>query len=220
MRAGDRPAATRMNLLRARRQLERVDRGAELIRRKREALVKELFQLARPAADARALIAEEFARAIPALLGALASHGHAGLRALGWPARDYRVEIRAGQVWGISVSDIVERPPARRSPEARGAAPGSAGPAVTEAAARFEALAELLLEAAPRELRMRRLGDAVSRTSRQVHALEQRVAPRLTKHVRYVERTLEEREREEHLRLKYIRDRRSRATSHDASGAF
>ena len=41
-----------MNLVRARRELDRVKRGIGLTRRKREALVAELFRLARPAVDA------------------------------------------------------------------------------------------------------------------------------------------------------------------------
>lgn len=208
MRAIPRVAPTRMNLLRARRQLERVEKGTSLLRRKREALVAELFRLARPAVDARAAIAERFRAAYPALLHALAAHGHAGLRALAWPTREIPVVIEPGQVWGIPISDIVERPPIRRTLEARGTAPGSAGPATVEAASHFEALADLLVDAAPRELRIRRLGEAVSQTSRQVNTLEQRVGPALQAQIGLVRRTLDEREREEHLRLKHVQRRR------------
>lgn len=210
MRAVARVAPTRMNLLRARRQLERVEKGTALLRRKREALVAELFRLARPAVDARTAITQRFREAYPALLRALAAHGYDGLRALAWPTREIAVEIEPGQVWGIPVSDIVERPPVRRTLEARGTAPGHTGPATVDAASQFEALADLLLEAAPRELRIRRLGEAVAQTSRQVHTLEQRVGPALTTQITVVRRTLDEREREEHLRLKHVQ-RRHRA---------
>ena len=84
---------TRMNLLRAARRLERVTRGVGLLRKKREALVSELFRLARPAADARGEITNAARRAYPALLGALALHGRTGLRALAWPGRDLTVEV-------------------------------------------------------------------------------------------------------------------------------
>ena len=39
-------AATRINLLAARRRLGQVERGAVLVRRRRDALVRELFRLA------------------------------------------------------------------------------------------------------------------------------------------------------------------------------
>ena len=60
----ERTSPTRMNLLRAARRLGQVTRGVGLLRRKREALVTELFKLARPAADARALIADAGLRAV------------------------------------------------------------------------------------------------------------------------------------------------------------
>ena len=197
-------APTRMNLIRAARRLERVAKGVELLRRKREALVTELFKLARPAADARAQIADGTRRAYPALLGALAVHGLAGLRALAWPTREVSVEIEPGSVWGIAVSTIVRRPPLTRTLGASGTVPGMTGPVTVQATTEFERLAELLLDAAPREMLIRRLGEALAQTSRQVNTLERRVAPGLKRQMAGVRRTLEEREREERLRLRHL----------------
>jgi vacuolar-type H+-ATPase subunit D/Vma8 len=84
------------------------------------------------------------------------------------------------------------------------------GPAAARAAACFERLTALLLEAAPREQRVRRLGDAVARTSRQMRTLEQRVAPRLERQIMKVRRQLEEREREDRIRLKRFRSNSGR----------
>ena len=206
----ERLAPTRLNLIRAERRLERVRRGAALLRRKREALVSELFKLARPAADARRQIEEGSRRGYELLLWALALHGRAGLRALAWPERDLTVEIDSAQVWGVPVASIVPRPPLTRTIGARGNAPGTAGPTVVAAAAEFERLTELLLDAATREMLIRRLGEALSQTSRQVHTLERRVAPSLLGQMGSVRRTLEEREREEHLRLRHLSRRRGR----------
>jgi V/A-type H+-transporting ATPase subunit D len=198
-------APTRMNLIRAARRLEQVSKGTGLLRRKREALVSELFRLARPAADARVQIEAGTRRAYPALLAALATHGLAGLRALAWPDRDVVLEIEPGSVWGIVVSTIVRRPPLTRTLGARGTPPGTAGPAAVRAATEFERLAELLLDAAPREMLIRRLGEALAQTSRQVNTLERLVAPGIRRDIATVRRVLEERERDEHLRLKRLR---------------
>ena len=203
-------ATTRMNLVRARRRLERVSRGIALLRRKREALVVEFFRLARPAADARGVIAECSARAYPALLRALTVQGQTALRAIGWPARDLSVEIRPGQVWGISVSDLTGRPPLARTLEARGTAPGSAGPAAVRTAEQFEELADLLLDAAPKEMLIRRLGEALAQTTRQVNTLERRVSPALQTRATVIRRALEEREREDRLRLRFLARGRAR----------
>lgn len=211
--SAERLAATRLNLIRAERRLERVRKGAALLRRKREALVTELFRLARPAAGARKLIEDGARRGYSALLGALAMHGRPGLRALAWPGRDLRVEIRSAQIWGIPVASITSRPPLVRTVAARGTAPGSAGPGTMAAAGEFERLTEMLLDAATREMLIRRLGEALARASRQVHTLERRVTPDLQGQMAGVRRTLEEREREEHLRLKHLTRRSAVAGS-------
>lgn len=187
-----------------------MERGAALLRKKREALVAEFFARARPAADARARILAQRGRAYPPLLRALAAHGHAELRALGWPARTATVRVEPGQVWGVPLALLSPTAPLRRTLEARGAEPGATGPAAAEAARAFETLAELLLEAAAHEQRVRRIGEALARTSRQVGTLERRVAPALRAEIEAVRRTLEEREREEHLRLRQLARRRAR----------
>ena len=204
----ERTSPTRMNLLRGARRLGQVARGIGLLRRKREALVAELFRLARPAADARAQIAASSARAYPLLLGALAIHGRAGLRALAWPEPLVKVEVEPGVVWGVIISRIVARPAVARTLAARGTSPGLTGPAAGAATAAFERLADLLLEAAPREMVIRRLGEALAKTSRQVNTLERQQAPALRDAVTSMRRSLDEREREERLRLKRLKSSR------------
>jgi V/A-type H+-transporting ATPase subunit D len=208
MRELRRAAGTRQALLRERRRLDRVSRGVGLLRRKREALVAELFRIARPAADLRVAIGTQAERAWPPLLAALADEGSAGARVLGWPARQPAVELRAGSVWGVPVAEITRHEPLRRTPAARGVPAGTASLAATQAADAFEELGELLLEAANRETLLRRLGEAVARTSRQVHTLERRVTPGLESGIVRIRRALDEREREEHLRLARLLRRR------------
>lgn len=200
---------TRANLLRARRELDRVRHGAALIRRKREALVVELFRAARPAMDLRERIARGATVATEALLDALSAQGIQGLTVTAWPARSLELVLRTAQVWGIPVAEVVGRPVLARGPEARGTTPALAGPATLTAASRYEELADLLIEAAPREQLVRRLGDAVVRATRQMRTLEQRVAPHLSQQVSRVRRELDEREREDRLRLRHLTRRRA-----------
>ena len=209
MTPGRGPAPTRQNLIGLERRLERVAKGTALLRRKREALVAELFRLARPAATARVSIADRAATAYPLLLGALANEGYAVLRAIGWPGRELLVDIRPAQVWGIPVSELLHRPPIRRTLAARGTPPPTAGPVTGAAATAFEELTELLLDAANREALLARLAEALSRTSRQVNTLEQRLGPELQAQRTGIRRTLDEREREEHLRLQRLLHQRT-----------
>jgi V/A-type H+-transporting ATPase subunit D len=204
MRTIARLSSTRMNLMRAARRLERVQKGIALLRRKREALVLEFFRRARQAAEARTRIASRSRRAYASLARVLALHGEAGTRALGWPSREIPIELRPSQVWGIPVPDIVETPVFRRSLDARGTAPGSTGPAATGAASEFESLLTLLLEAAREDVVLRRLSDELARTSRQLNTLQHRLAPAIRRQVLAIRQVLEEREREERLRARYL----------------
>lgn len=202
MNGGDRAAPTRANLLRARRRKERVGKGVELLRRKREALVRELLKLATSTVEARSRVDERARSAYPRLLEALAERGREELRAMGWPRRDLRIRLRMVRVWGVAAAEVERVEPLLRTLEARGTAPALTGPGASGAATEFERLLDALLEAAPRELLLRRVGEALARTSRQLHALEQRVEPRLDDRIRSIRRTLDEREREDHYRLK------------------
>ena len=204
MSVGARPPSTRQNLLALERRLARVGKGTVLLRRKREALVAELFRLARPAVAARASIGAAADRAYPALVAALARESPAGMQALGWPGREIRARIRSARVWGIAVAEILDHSPVRRTPNARGLPPGATSGAAAEATAAVEDLTELLLEAANRETLLSHLGEALSRTSRQVNTLERRLQPALQADLSAIRRTLDEREREEHVRLERL----------------
>jgi V/A-type H+-transporting ATPase subunit D len=204
----ERTAATRLGLLRTRRRLERVERGIDMLRHKREALVAELFRAARPAVEARRRVAEAAAEAHRALFGALAAHGADGVRALGWPPRDLTVDIDTGHVWGVAVPRVVDAPPLFRALAARGVAPGAAGPSAVTAARGYERLIDLIVAAAPHELLLAGLGRALARTSRQESTLDRRVAPDLRGRIRSIAAMLSEREREDQARLRHLRRRR------------
>ena len=191
---------TRLGLLRAQRRLDRLERGTSLLRRKREALVAELFSLARSALDTREQIERQARAAWPVYLDALAAEGAGALTGLAWPSRELAVRVTARVVWGVPVASRSATGPIVRTLAARGLLPGSV-PATVEAAEAFERLTDLLVRAAPREMLLRRLGEALAQTTRQVNRLERRVAPDLRREAARVRSALDEREREEHSRL-------------------
>ncbi|MFO0597978.1 MAG: V-type ATP synthase subunit D [Myxococcaceae bacterium] len=208
MATGKRAAATRSNLVRLRQRRDQVARGAALLRRKRESLVSELFSRARPAIDVRRGIEDQARLAWRSLLSALSTHGRDQLAALGWPTRELHVQLEPVDVWGLHVVDLQAPPTVARSLVARAVAPGPGDGVAVQAAHDFERLLELVLAAAPKEFLMRRLGHELSRATRLVNTLEQRVAVELDADLAHVRRTLDEREREEHLRLKHLIARR------------
>jgi H(+)-transporting ATP synthase subunit D len=211
MKRAARISPTRSSLLRYARRLTQVRRGAALLKRKRQSLVAELFVRARAAVTSREAIDAQGRRAWSLMWLALSSSGSHGVAPFGWPARDIDVELRAVDLWGIRAAELVNRPTLVRSLAARGVLPGPGEGSSHEAAREFEALLEHVLDAAPQEHAMRRLGHALARTTRLVNTLEQRVAVTLVADLAEIRRTLSEREREEHLRIKRLIARRHAA---------
>ena len=195
---------TRINLIRTRRRLARVREGADLLRKKREALVRELFRHARPAIDARDRIDRCATDAYGLLLDALAEEGLDGAEVTAAPSRERLLSMSQTRTWGVRVTSVAETPRLRRTLEARGTVPSLAAPSGADTAAAFETLAELLLDAAPRETLLHTLGRTVARTSRQVRALERRVEPGLASASARISGLLEEREREDQARLRHF----------------
>jgi V/A-type H+-transporting ATPase subunit D len=110
---------------------------------------------------------------------------------------------------GVRVPRIEHRP-IGRALLARGYNLASTSPRIDELAERFEAEVDLVLQVAAGEVRLRRLAAEIAATTRRVNALEQVVIPRLIASRTRIQRVLEEREREEHFRLKRAQMRRGR----------
>lgn len=195
-------APTRHGLLQARRHLRRVDKGGELLTRKRQALVAEFFRRARAAVEAHEDNLSLAATAYEELLRALPAHAASNLEALGWPTREVEVNVEEVNVWGILAAEIAPLASVSRNPMVRGTSPGITGPAAMAAADAFEALIDQLLSTASREIQVRRLADELANASRQLNTLDRRVRPALAGQIARIQQTLDEREREDHTRLR------------------
>jgi V/A-type H+-transporting ATPase subunit D len=197
---------TRSSLMRLSRRLDQVAKGAALLEKRRDALVNQLFTRVRPTIDARHAIERQAGLAYRALADALATSGGSDLAPIGWPSRELRVQLLdAAAPADAAASDrYAPPPPLVRGTAARAIVPGQFDPAAEKAARAFERLLEIVLATAPEDFAIRQLGRTLARTVRQVNVLEQRVAVDLARARVHVRRTLDEREREEAVRLRRI----------------
>jgi V/A-type H+-transporting ATPase subunit D len=99
--------------------------------------------------------------------------------------------------------------PVRRTAGTRGSAPVLVSPHVDAVAQAYEEQLEWLLDLCAVELSVRRLATEIARTTTQVNALDNIVLPQLHDEARRIALTLDEREREEHARLRRARARRA-----------
>lgn len=201
-------STTRMGLLEARAHLVLATKGARLLRSKREVLAGEFFRLMHEVMEGRERLDRALLEASRGLLVARAREGERTLASAGIAGeREIPLSVTHRRVWGVPVPRI-DAPKLVRHPTARGTSPLLAALAHQEAARRHEEALEVLLSIASRELYLRRLGEEIQDTSRRINALEQLLVPRLTREAARVEAALEERAREDAVRLKRFRGRR------------
>ena len=192
---------TRMNLLQRRGQLRLAQKGVDLLKKKRDALVAEFFGLVREAMEARKALDQAAKEAYAALLLAQAFDGPevvAGA-ALGVPPLEGG-EAAAENVWARKGRSLKATSPA-------GALLSPVGtPAYTlEASRAFRRYAEALIRVANTETRLKKIGEEIKKTTRRVNALEQVVIPGIRAQIRFIQQVLEQREREDTFRLKRIK---------------
>jgi V/A-type H+/Na+-transporting ATPase subunit D len=200
---------TRTELLTRRAQIQLARQGAELLRGKREALVREFLSELQRFVDARDALRRELSDAKQALMRALAVDGPEAVASAGMAGRrPIGLESRTRNIWGIRVAEVLTDY-APGEPAERAFADAGVSVRVEEAAERFDAVLELILRVAPLDRKLGRLAEEIRATSRRVNALEQRLLPTLAAQVRYIRGVLDQREREDVVRLKHLKKKRS-----------
>jgi H(+)-transporting ATP synthase subunit D len=204
-----RQPATRMALLegRARRAVAR--RGADLLRGKREALAVELLAVVRDVVAGRERLDTALRAAVRALALARGLEGEPALLSLALAAaRDIPVDVELRKVWGIPVPQIAA-PRLLRALDARGVSPVGVSLGAHAAATRHEEALEILLGVISGEVRLRRLGEELKKTSRRIAALEEVVIPAMDADLSRISLALEERALEDLARRMRFKKKRA-----------
>jgi V/A-type H+-transporting ATPase subunit D len=200
-----------MALLSGRAQLALARQGRQLLEEKRDALLREFHRGVRILLDTHDDLDAAAAAARLALDEARVRHGALTVAAAaGAGSGDIPVEVGTQTVMGAPVP-VIEPRNLVRNPASRGRAPDASGPAIELAAERFEEELEVAIRVASMEARARRLAREIRRTSSRVNALRTRVIPGLETETRMIAFAIEQREREDHFRLKRVKAARSRA---------
>jgi len=194
-----------MNLITRKSQIKLAQQGAELLKNKRDALIQEFFGLVKPLVSLRKQLAQKFSDAEWKLFLALVFDGPQSVASAAMACRrDLRFGIETKNLWGIRVAEL-QKTSLTRSSMTRGYALTSTSARIDQAAYAFEELLSHILEVAPIEIKLKKLGEEIKKTSRRVNALEQRLIPRLSSEKRFIQQILEGREREDVFRLKRIK---------------
>ncbi|MBM3451047.1 MAG: V-type ATP synthase subunit D [Armatimonadetes bacterium] len=196
---------TRMNLLQRKNQLRIARQGVDLLKRKRDALVADFFNIVRQALAARERLNEACENAYVVLSLAKAVEGRQSLEAAALAdKRELLAEVEIVNIWGIKVP-TVQASNIHRPLMERGHNPTAVSARTIESASNFEEVLSAILEVASTEIKLRKIGEEIKKTTRRVNALEQVVIPRIHAEIRYINAVLEQRAREDVFRLKRIK---------------
>jgi V/A-type H+-transporting ATPase subunit D len=201
---------TRTELLGRRAQIRLATQGAQLLRGKREALVREFLTQLSAFNQARDSMRKSLLHAKRALIRALSLDGPEAVASAGLATGGgVTVELAERNIWGVRVVDVTSAWRGRPADERR-YSPLDTSARVDESAERFEEVLAQIVRVAPLDRKMRRLAEEIRKTSRRVNALEQRLLPDLQEQVRFIRATLDQREREDVFRLKRLKNKHAR----------
>lgn len=196
-----------MNLLQRKQQAKIATQGVDLLKRKRDALVADFFNIVRQALTAREQLTKISEEAYVMLALAKAWEGREALEAAAMAdRREVLVDIEVRNVWGTKIPEVAVKE-VRRTLLERGHNPTSTSLRTVESASNFEDVLHAILEVAATEIKLRRIGEEIKKTTRRVNALEQVVIPRLIGEIRFITAVLEQRAREDVFRLKRIKQK-------------
>ncbi len=205
-------SATRSELLLRRGQIALARLGRDLLTEKRDALKREFIRLSASVLEAMGSLEERCATGRRELGAAVALDGPELVRSAALAATDeVEVGLSARTVAGVAIVEV-EKPPLRRASTARGYSLGATTARVDRVAAAFESQLDLLLDVVATELSLRRLAAEIASATRRVNALEVVVIPRLEAERKLIAAVLDERERDDRIRL-------LRAHRHEPLGA-
>ncbi|HTX92299.1 MAG TPA: V-type ATP synthase subunit D [Anaerolineales bacterium] len=199
---------TRSNLMRMKQDLQFAREGYEILDRKREVLTTELIRVAHDAGELQQEVWELVAAAYRALGQAKLTMGQEHLE---WAAmattKTVDVHLKFRGVMGVPIPVV----------EAHGAAPemtygmGDTNATLDEAGTAFRSVLKRIPELSERVTSVWRLAGELRKTQRRVNALQHIFIPEYEETVLFIKSALEEREREETFRLKWLKTKMTRA---------
>lgn len=206
----ERLTATRSELLARKSQLELARRGRDLLEDKRDQLMKEFRKVADLVLSGEGALNRAAGAARQALAFAESFDGPDRVRSASTVgAVGIRLDARPVHIMGVRIAEI-EYEPVRRSLLNRGYDLTGTSARIDQTAELFETELDLALELAGRELRLRRLVDEITTTTRRVNALENIVIPQLRTETTLIQSILDERERQDRFRLKRAKAQRQK----------
>lgn len=195
-------APTKGNLITAKNTLRLSKQGYEMLDKKRNILIREMMNLIEEAKEVEAEIEKTFAAAYRSLESANIIMGVSKVESLARSAvKEDSVEIDLRSVMGVEIPVVTV--------DERNGRPaysfGGTSAALDEASVKFAEVKAMTVRLTEIENAVYRLAMNIKKTQKRANALENITIPLYEQMTREISNALEEKEREEHTRLKIIK---------------
>ncbi|MHB9032358.1 MAG: V-type ATP synthase subunit D [Anaerolineae bacterium] len=201
-----RVAATRSNLIMVKQQLTLAREGYHLLDRKREVLVMEIMRVIQKAEEIQRQAEVKFSQAYAILQQARASMGTERVMRFALSrVSDVDAHITPRSIMGVPIPDVTIQAPQSRAPYGF----GDTSVVLDRAQREWAEVVDILSPLANYVTTVWRLTLELKRTQRRVNALQSVFIPTYEETVRYIEATLEEKDREDLFRLKRVKTRKA-----------
>ena len=195
---------TRSELLRIKKQIKLAKSGYSLLKKKRDGLILEFFEILKKAKTLRQELVEEYRIALEKINIARILEGDLKVKSIAMAIKDIPdVKLATKNIMGVRVPKI-ESADIKKAFAERGYGIYRSS-AIDETATAYEKVVEKIILAAEVETSMRKLLNEIEKTKRRVNALEFVVIPVLDKQKSFIALRLEEMERENIFRMKRIK---------------
>ncbi|MFO7791992.1 MAG: V-type ATP synthase subunit D [Candidatus Saliniplasma sp.] len=192
---------TRMELLRIRKRKILAENGHDLLSEKKDALINEFFKVVDKRKKLRKELEDDLEISYESLIESEMLMGTNEIRSIADGAISMDgVDIESDNIMGVKVPSFIPDVPSKKF---YGYADTSVK--LDEAVEDFREALEMALQLAEVEGKLTRLADEIEKAKRRVNALEYIYIPKLEATIEYIERQLEEREREDFFRRKKIK---------------
>ncbi|MFW6064473.1 MAG: V-type ATP synthase subunit D [Candidatus Natronoplasma sp.] len=192
---------TRMELLRIRKRKILAENGHDLLSEKKDALINEFFKIVDRRRELREKLEDILEESFDSLIEAQMVMGSGEIESIADGAKKMdELGIDSDNIMGVKVPKLE---PNISEEKFYGYAETSVR--LDEAVENFRESLQIALELAEVEGKLNRLSEEIEKAKRRVNSLEYNYIPKLEATIKYIERQLEEREREDFFRRKKIK---------------
>jgi V/A-type H+-transporting ATPase subunit D len=196
---------TRSELLEIKKKIKLSEDGHKLLKKKRDGLILEFFDILNQAKDVRSELDDAYKDANNKIGIAKSVEGTITVNSTAFSLKDYpKIHLQSNNIMGVVVPKI-ESSSVRKPINQRGYGILGTSSYIDEATDAYETLVEKIIQAAEMETTMKRLLAEIEKTKRRVNALEFKVIPELKEARDFIKLRLDEMEREGTFRLKKIK---------------